>query len=653
MGAVNFSLSPELVASLKDALPLEVLVETGTFRGDSIAGLADRFEAVYSVEMSEEYYSQARERLAGLAHVHLTLGHSPDFLADLRPGLAGRSVLYFLDAHWCVASDVAGNESQCPLLDEIAAIGRLEESSVILIDDARLFLAPPPEPHEVSHWPSFDQVDSALRKLSAVHELMVVNDVIVFHPASARAVVNAFARSHGLDWLRAAQSIVELAESVRDREALRASLDERLALISEQDAALEKRVEVIRRQDDELRAAERAHIEVTRMAQDTERTLQDVVQMARNTERALEIASEEIEKTALSLKEKEAVIRELDHAVKAYRAAPVSVFGRTIRPIGWGVNLFRRFIIPFFTPARLRRYIVPVVTPKLGVLHQHAPRALRVPARPASLPPPAGALRISLVTPSFGQADFIERTIRSVLEQGYPNLEYYVQDGGSIDGTGAILERYADRLSGWDARPDSGQSQAINRGFARTTGEIMAWLNSDDVLLPGTLAYVADYFARHPEVDVVYGHRVLLDEGDRQIGVWILPGHDDDVLSWADFVPQETMFWRRRIWERAGGRIDESFQFAMDWDLLVRFRDAGARFARLPRFLAGFRVHAQQKTSAAITDVGFREMNLIRERELGRVPSKGEIRKALRSYMVKHLLADFTWRVQDKLGFRS
>src|SRR6185436_555558 len=135
--------------------------------------------------------------------------------------------------------------------------------------------------------------------------------------------------------------------------------------------------------------------------------------------------------------------------------------------------------------------------------------------------------RISIVTPSFRQAHFIERTIRSVLEQGYPNLEYHVQDGGSTDGTVPILERYAPRLSSWASERDSGQSQAINRAFAKTSGDIMAWINSDDVLFPGALAYVADFFNRNPDVDVVYGHRVLIDEEDREIGRWILPPHED------------------------------------------------------------------------------------------------------------------------------
>ena len=132
-------------------------------------------------------------------------------------------------------------------------------------------------------------------------------------------------------------------------------------------------------------------------------------------------------------------------------------------------------------------------------------------------------MTISIVTPSYNQAPFIERTLRSVLDQGYPDLQYFVQDGGSKDGTADILERHADRLAGFDCQPDGGQAQAINRGFARTDGEIMAWLNSDDILLPGALAHVAAKFAAHPEIDVLYGHRVLIDENDCEIGRWIMP----------------------------------------------------------------------------------------------------------------------------------
>ncbi|MFZ2161789.1 MAG: glycosyltransferase family 2 protein [Sideroxyarcus sp.] len=290
--------------------------------------------------------------------------------------------------------------------------------------------------------------------------------------------------------------------------------------------------------------------------------------------------------------------------------------------------------------------------PRLGVLYQYPPRKLQIPAsynKDFSL---GVAPNISIVTPSFNQSEFIERTLKSVLDQSYPNLEYYVQDGGSTDGTIEILDRYTDRLTGWESCPDNGQSQAINRGFARTSGEIMAWLNSDDILLPGTLACVAEYFCRHPDVDVIYGYRVLIDEDDREIGRWIMPAHDGRILSWEDYVPQETIFWRRRIWEKAGGRIDESFRFAMDWNMLVRFRDAGACFVRLPRFLGGFRVHPRQKTSTEISDIGFQEMDRIRRQILGRVPLPTEIKKAVRAYLLKQLVIDWTWRIRNRLGFK-
>ncbi|MBC8023479.1 MAG: glycosyltransferase [Burkholderiales bacterium] len=288
--------------------------------------------------------------------------------------------------------------------------------------------------------------------------------------------------------------------------------------------------------------------------------------------------------------------------------------------------------------------------PRLGVLDQYAPRPLALPAHYSHTALPAQPPRMTIVTPSFRQAGFIERTIRSVIEQGYPNLEYIVQDGGSEDGTRAILQRYAPRLASWESRKDNGQAQAINRGFDRSTGEIMAWLNSDDILLPGALAYVAEYFRAHPRVDVIYGHRLCIDETDRHIGRWVMPSHDSRVLSWADFVPQETLFWRRRIWDKVGARVDETFSFAMDWDLLLRFRDAGARFARVPRFLGGFRIHQQQKTSAAINEIGFGEMNRLRERVLGRVPTTAEVRRAVAPYIARHVARDLVWRVRHKLG---
>lgn len=301
---------------------------------------------------------------------------------------------------------------------------------------------------------------------------------------------------------------------------------------------------------------------------------------------------------------------------------------------------------------RLLRPVYRRLKPRLGVLDQYPPRKLQTTADHSKRVPPGAAPKISIVTPSFNQSEFIERTLTSVLDQSYPNLEYYVQDGGSADGTIGILDRYTDRLSGWTSHADNGQSQAINLGFARTSGEIMAWLNSDDILLPDALSCVAEYFRLHPEVDVIYGYRILIDENNQEIGRWILPAHDDRVLSWEDYIPQETIFWRRRIWDKAGGKVDESFRFAMDWDMLVRFRDAGARFARLPRFLGGFRVHPRQKTSAEISSTGFQEMDRIRQKIHGRVPLPAEVKKGVRTYLLKHLLLDWAWRIRDRLGFK-
>ncbi len=293
----------------------------------------------------------------------------------------------------------------------------------------------------------------------------------------------------------------------------------------------------------------------------------------------------------------------------------------------------------------LLRTAMPV-KPKLGRLFHHPPRPLQTPPT-YRLSKDCTAPKISLVTPSYNQAHFLAHTLNSVLDQAYPNLEYFVQDGASSDGSIELLKQYTPRLSGWTSVADSGQTQAINQGFSRTDGEIMAWLNSDDILMPGALARVGEYFANHPEVDVIYGHRILIDEQGRELGRWILPEHNNKVLSWADYVPQETLFWRRRIWERCGGQLDESFSFAMDWDLLLRLRNAGANIVRLPYFLGGFRIHHQQKTNLAINTCGLEEMTRLRQRELGRPVSSEEIYRALIPYLLQHIGVDLLWQLSQ------
>lgn len=282
--------------------------------------------------------------------------------------------------------------------------------------------------------------------------------------------------------------------------------------------------------------------------------------------------------------------------------------------------------------------VISLLAPKLGQLIQHKPRELNYAgfAYPVDLEEHP---RLCIVTPSYGQGEYIGRTIDSVLDQEYPNLHYVVQDGGSKDSTCDVVNAYGKRVD-FESRPDNGQSHAINLGFAKTDGDIMAYLNSDDMLLPGSINRVIEYFNAHPDVDAVYGDRLMVDEQDKLVGRWVLPYHDSEILSWADYVPQETLFWRRRIWDKAGGKIDESFNFAMDWDLLLRFRNAGAKFHHMPVFLGVFRIHSSQKTSAEIDELGMADMARLRERELGEQKNGREIRQACKPFMLAHWKRD-------------
>lgn len=286
--------------------------------------------------------------------------------------------------------------------------------------------------------------------------------------------------------------------------------------------------------------------------------------------------------------------------------------------------------------------------PRLGILRHHPPTVLRVPMSYLRVRVPRDGPTISIVTPSYQQGHFIERTIFSVTSQRYPRLEYVVQDGGSSDETTAVLERFEEMLSSWKSEPDAGQADAINRGFEQTSGEIMAYLNSDDLLLPGSLGYVAGYFAAHPEVDVLYGHRVMIDEHDREIGRWVLPPHDGSLLAVIDYIPQETLFWRRELWERAGGRIDTQLNFAIDWDLLLRFREAGANMVRLPRYLGAFRIHDEQKT-AREQELCRVESELLQRRVLGRAMSEEEVFARTRAFLRRHVAYHLAHRLLGRL----
>ena len=272
---------------------------------------------------------------------------------------------------------------------------------------------------------------------------------------------------------------------------------------------------------------------------------------------------------------------------------------------------------------------------------QYAPRAIALPDR-HDRRPLDDLPSFAIVTPVLNQAAFIRAAIDSVLTQSYPRLAYVVQDGGSTDGTVDILQSYGPSLD-WVSLSDSGQADAINRGFARVSGDIMAWLNGDDMFVPDTLAYVARFFRANPDVDLAYGHRIYIDVNGKETGRCVLPAHDRNAIRFADFIPQETLFWRRRVWQ-ALTPIDTSFDCAMDWDFILRAHGAGFSFRRLPRFLGCFRVHPAQKTIASQA-VSLAEMDLLRRRFFGREVTIDEIHRGIEMYLLRHVFLDRLYRL--------
>lgn len=218
MGAIHFSIDPSLAALLASRLGIEVFVETGTFQGDSVAAVRRYFRELHTCELSPELHAAASRRFAGDPSVHCHLGSSPERLRALTGVHADRPVMYWLDAHWCSADHTAGQESQCPLLEELDAIAPLHPESVVWIDDARYFTAPPPAPLEVRGWPTFQQVLDRLRSLSSTHRLVIADDTLLFHPARIAGEIAAHLHLHGADWLAIAQASRLAAEGASARE---------------------------------------------------------------------------------------------------------------------------------------------------------------------------------------------------------------------------------------------------------------------------------------------------------------------------------------------------------------------------------------------------------------------------------------------------
>jgi glycosyltransferase involved in cell wall biosynthesis len=202
---------------------------------------------------------------------------------------------------------------------------------------------------------------------------------------------------------------------------------------------------------------------------------------------------------------------------------------------------------------------------------------------------------VSIITCSYNQNRFLATTIDSVLAQAGAAVEYLIIDGGSTDGSVETIKRYDDRLAYWVSERDAGQSEALNKGLKRASGDIVGWLCSDDVLLPGALQRVVETFRRHPEVDAVYGNAILIDVQ----GNVMRPKREIDFHPWLmvgdhNYIPQPAMFWRRRVHERIG-YLREDLHLTMDLELWLRFGKFGCRVLHVDEYYAGMRCHTQQK----------------------------------------------------------
>jgi glycosyltransferase involved in cell wall biosynthesis len=236
---------------------------------------------------------------------------------------------------------------------------------------------------------------------------------------------------------------------------------------------------------------------------------------------------------------------------------------------------------------------------------------------------------VSIVTPSYNQAQYLGGTIQSVLDQDYPNIEYIIVDGGSTDGSVETIRRYSDRLAWWVSEKDHGQTDAINKGFARARGEILAWLNSDDTYERNAVREAVSFLRDQPEVGLVYGDANFIDENGLIVGRFPAAQTNYRRLR-RGFVhiPQQSAFWRADLWRKVGP-LDPSFFFAMDYDLWVRLA-ALAPVQYVPHLWASFRLHTEGKTITA-DDRCWPEMLKVHYRDggswLGVLPAKYILRK--------------------------
>jgi glycosyltransferase involved in cell wall biosynthesis len=248
---------------------------------------------------------------------------------------------------------------------------------------------------------------------------------------------------------------------------------------------------------------------------------------------------------------------------------------------------------------------------------------------------------ISIITPSFNQGRYIERTIQSVLSQSISDLQYVVIDGGSQDETLSILQRYSHQLT-FISEKDKGQADAVNKGFKCVTGDIIGWLNSDDIYYPNALKIIEDYFARHPEIDVIYGEAFHINQENQIIERYPTEPWNISRFKKTCFICQPTVFFRRRVLEQYG-YLNESLSYCLDYEYWLRLALRGARFAYLKDILAGSRWYPDTKTCRAPLEAQHEAITMLRD-QLGYVPYEWVMTYTITSIKTNTHLRYPAWR---------
>ena len=227
--------------------------------------------------------------------------------------------------------------------------------------------------------------------------------------------------------------------------------------------------------------------------------------------------------------------------------------------------------------------------------------------------------KISLITPSYNQGQYLENTLKSVLDQNYPNLEYIVIDGGSQDHSVDIIEKYSSQLTYWISEPDQGQTDALQKGFSKATGDILGWLCSDDILQPNTLSEVAQFFGKNPDAQIVYGDSLWIDPKGNLIRPRKEHSFSRYILLYShNFISQPSTFWTRQVYEQVGG-LDSKFDVAMDADLWLRFSEV-AELHHVQKLWSCMRIYPEQKTYR-LFERREAEKKQLRERYYGSEPN--------------------------------